>query len=157
MKTLGHNSLMILIIILVVFSSSSFSPRCEALFQWSTGVEVHVMNALLSSSPILVRCQSKNDDLGYHTLAVYDEFRWNFKSHVFSRTLFFCHFYLDAEQKESVFDTYTEDLALDHCGNYPDKNHYRCYWLAREDGFYLGPDLNHTSAFVKLNEWQKRV
>ncbi|RAL50428.1 hypothetical protein DM860_016895 [Cuscuta australis] len=160
MKTLGYNSLMMMMVItinLVVVLSSPSSQYEDSKLVMNSKVDVHVMNEM-SSLPILVRCQSKDDDLGYHILDTAEEFQLNFKNNIFDTTLFFCHFYMEdaaSKRKDTVFDVFTENYMNnpDCCSHYPERYHYRCYWLVRDDGFYLGPDLNNRRTFVRLHEW----
>lgn len=94
-------------------------------------------------SPLQVRCQSKDTDIGMHTLPEGQELKWHFLSKLWS-TLYFCHFYWNSKDKSfAVFDA---KIALHHCkGSFVTK----CYWEARPDGFYL----NDGGKWTKINDW----
>ncbi|KAK3017546.1 hypothetical protein RJ639_007418 [Escallonia herrerae] len=80
----------------------------------------------------------QDDDMGYHTLYVGDDFHFRFRNNVARTTLFFCHFYWDSKDKKfDVFNMkqYGESCKLREFGipNY-------CYWYVEADGFYF---VNH--------------
>ncbi|VFQ94371.1 unnamed protein product [Cuscuta campestris] len=144
-----------LFVVVVISSPSPPSQYEDSKLVMNSKVDVHVINEM-SSLPILVRCQSRDDDLGYHILDTAEEFQWHFKNTIFDNTLFFCHFYMEdaaSRRKDSVFDVFTNDYMNNRCSHYPERYHYRCYWLVRDDGFYMGPDLNDRTTFVRLHEW----
>ncbi|XP_022974913.1 S-protein homolog 1-like [Cucurbita maxima] len=67
---------------------------------------IHVVNGL-SKLGLLVHCQSKDDDLGYHRLLNHgDDYQWNFK-----------HLWLRDRCKHGTVGT--------------------CIWTAKDDGIYL--------------------
>lgn len=90
-------------------------------------VVVHVISNL-SSAPLQLRCQSKDDDLGVHTLAPNQDYNWSFCDSIESNTLFFCH--LRAGQKDKSFVVY-DSTGRSQCV----KN--VCTWIARDDGIYF--------------------
>ncbi|KAL7175052.1 hypothetical protein ACSBR2_028788 [Camellia fascicularis] len=59
--------------------------------------EVHVISNV--PNPLRVRCQSKDNDFGMHTLNNGQDFFWRFRPR---HTLFFCHFYWGS--KDKMFD-----------------------------------------------------
>ncbi|EYU37414.1 hypothetical protein MIMGU_mgv1a020317mg, partial [Erythranthe guttata] len=72
-------------------------------------VYVSVYNNLPENTPpMLLHCQSKNDRLGYHTLAKGENFDFDFCP--VWRTLFFCHVWWNG--KDIAFDVYS---YIVHC------------------------------------------
>ncbi|GFP82804.1 hypothetical protein PHJA_000423500 [Phtheirospermum japonicum] len=81
-----------------------------------------------NSKALLVRCQSKDDDLGMRTLYPGQGFDWSFNINIIRSTLFFCHFYW--ESKQDTFDVFNTKWDL-----------YRVYnYVVRTDGVYLNND-----------------
>jgi len=111
-----------------LFIHISYTECEEKIFGFEKH-EVHIVNGLPDNTNMLeFRCQSKDNDLGYHTLLVGEEYYWKFRENFFGKTLFFCHFYWQG--KEKAFDVYNKDT---YClGPTP-----KCYWLAKADGFYF--------------------
>ncbi|KAI5660607.1 hypothetical protein M9H77_19930 [Catharanthus roseus] len=109
---------------------------------------VHIFNQLpVGSNPLTVRCQSKNDDIGYKTLDVNEEFQWHFFDNLF--TLFFCHFWWD--NKQAVFDVFNRSFGPFKCYNHiPGQGEQTCTWHVRADGFYMATGYE----FIKYNTWQ---
>ncbi|KAK4732707.1 hypothetical protein R3W88_025695 [Solanum pinnatisectum] len=96
---------------------------------------VYITNKLPSHSPKLTfHCASKNDDLGYHDLAINQVFNWSFCEAILSRTLFFCHFWWGS--KEKVFDVFNDPYTCVKGTGNPNIL-TNCKWEARADGFYL--------------------
>lgn len=54
---------------------------------------------IINTYPLFVHCQSKDDDLGYRTLLVGQQFDWKFHIQFFGRTLYFCHFWWQNKDK----------------------------------------------------------
>ncbi|GFQ06871.1 hypothetical protein PHJA_002831100, partial [Phtheirospermum japonicum] len=108
-------------------------------------VKVHVINYLPLNSPILkLRCQSKDNDLGYHTLPVNNDYHWSFCETLFGQTLFFCRFYWGSKQK--VFDVFRAKYSREYNSEH--------FWLAKSDGFYYATE-NLTSSFTKRFDWSR--
>ncbi|GFP80019.1 hypothetical protein PHJA_000145300 [Phtheirospermum japonicum] len=95
------------------------------------------MNNLPSNYPPLnLRCKSKNDDLGYHTLLVNQDFHWSFCQNIFGKTLFFCHLYWGSKQRAFVSFSSKHRSAPS----------FQLYWSARKHGIYLN-NFNDTNIF----------
>ncbi|CAN4090972.1 unnamed protein product [Withania somnifera] len=114
---------------------------------------VHVINKLPPNTPQLqIHCASKDDDLGYHYVAIDEDFNWLFCESFFYRTLYFCHFWWGSKDKSfSVFD---DPKSCIHHG--PTLNELKyCKWEVREDGFYLEQynASNDTYYMQCINEW----
>ncbi|KAL0561640.1 hypothetical protein IC582_002080 [Cucumis melo] len=95
---------------------------------------IHVMNGL-SNADLIVHCQSKDDDLGYHHLANRgDDYQWNFKENFWQTTLFWCK--LEKQNVHVSFESFWPESKStwlrDRCG-------YQgtCIWTAKDDGIYL--------------------
>ncbi|KAK9669238.1 hypothetical protein RND81_13G118200 [Saponaria officinalis] len=91
--------------------------------------------------PVIFRCQSGEEDLGYRILEPGKIFDHGFTSLKFGHLLYFCHFYM--EHKDIRFDVYSNSVGggCDPGKRFPDLPHPQCYnghteWVVREDGFY---------------------
>ncbi|KAK4477132.1 hypothetical protein RD792_016343 [Penstemon davidsonii] len=106
---------------------------------------VHLVNSLAPNtkpSIVTVHCASGNDDLGNHTLALNQEFSFDFCSIPF-KTLFFCHFWWG--NKNKAFDAFDDKRP---CG---ERN---CYWFAKNDGIWLSEHSDPNWALRKLFDWE---
>ncbi|KAJ0514863.1 putative plant self-incompatibility S1 [Helianthus annuus] len=101
-------------------------------------------------NPITVHVQSGDDDLGNHTLALNENENWSFCDSF--KTLFYAHFYWNSRTAFfNVFDTQTSEK---YCSKWAHNKHRRCFWLVREDGFYVGGHLNpFPQGWTKLHDW----
>ena len=110
-------------------------------------VQIRITNGLPNTpSPLRFRCQSKDEDLGTHTLSSGQEFSWKFTYNYLNRsTLYFCHFYWGDMDKS--FDVYNYHLEVICYGFFS----RHCDWIAKPDGFYLGRDNN--PLWIKVNSW----
>ncbi|CAA0825317.1 Plant self-incompatibility protein S1 family [Striga hermonthica] len=97
---------------------------------WFTRVQINIYNDINTpSTPLLVHCMSKDDDLGTHTLNYEQGFRIVFCLKPFS-TLFHCQFQWGDKGKS--FDAYKASWWYGK----PCYDHY-CDWVAKTDGIYL--------------------
>ena len=108
---------------------------------------VHIANNLPNNASSLdLQCQSKDDDVGFHILQMYEEFHWEFYigSWETSSSVYSCQFWW-AERNKS-FVVFHHDIAFRYCttGFFGLVND--CYWYVKEDGFYLSN--SGTSAVV---------
>ncbi|KAI3470518.1 hypothetical protein Pfo_027181 [Paulownia fortunei] len=116
-----------------------FAHKC--FLTWKR--QVHVMNNLPSNSPPLkLHCASGDDDLGYHTLRVNQDFNWTFCENFYPNTLFFCHLWWGSKQK--TFDAFSSKWIG------PDSKHH--YWIAKSDGIYFSYS-NNPQSFTKKFSW----
>ncbi|WOG87842.1 hypothetical protein DCAR_0207074 [Daucus carota subsp. sativus] len=125
-------------------------------------IHVDISNHLPDGSPPLtVRCQSGDDDLGYHELYPNQpSYTWGFGPSWFATTLFFCHFWWDG--KDAVFDVYNEDWGVYYCarfiqsGRYSKKVSDTCYWQVKSDGIYLSKTSDLVSSegpWLQMHKW----
>ncbi|GFQ04886.1 hypothetical protein PHJA_002632700 [Phtheirospermum japonicum] len=90
---------------------------------------VYVANNLPpSSAPLVVRCASKDDDLGNHTVIRNQDFHFDFCDNFWSTTLFFCHVWWG--NKNIAFDAFRESWKSITCAQDD------CYWAVKTDGIY---------------------
>lgn len=82
---------------------------------------------LLQASVMRLRCQSRDDDLGYHNMSVHQEFEWRF-GNIPYRTLFFCHIWW--RNKDVRFDAFNQDIRS-YCSD------NACFWSVRSDGIHF--------------------
>lgn len=91
---------------------------------------IYVANKLPpNSAPLIAHCQSKDDDLGNHTIAVGQNYNWSFCENAAGNTLFFCHLYWGS--KQAVFDVFSDPELANKCS----KN--VCYWEAQSGGIFF--------------------
>lgn len=99
--------------------------KCFILYK----AEVHIINNLPSNStPLVVHCASKNDDLGRHILTINQEFHFDFCVNPFA-TLFFCHLWWGNHNK--AFDAFDVTWKSNPCLD------ASCYWTTKNDGIHL--------------------
>ncbi|KAL9232739.1 hypothetical protein vseg_007811 [Gypsophila vaccaria] len=102
----------------------------------------HIRNDIGRWPVVTYRCQSGDEDLGYKQLRPGEDFHYKFKpGWLWSRTLYFCHFYFDGKNK--MFDVWREEVDAPYCRRLDNKLdwHQNCYrgqleWVIRDDGFY---------------------
>ncbi|KAK6137855.1 hypothetical protein DH2020_028410 [Rehmannia glutinosa] len=131
---------LLFVIMLNILQSSACFPTAK--------IDIHVINNLPSKSPPLtLRCQSKDDDLGYHTLKVKQDFSWSFCENIYGRTLFFCHLWWGSKQQS--FDVFKSKLFKSKFTKVPKPQYY---WIAKSDGIYFS-NSNTPSTFTKKYDW----
>lgn len=113
-------------------------------------LHVEIYNYLLSNVPTLtLHCQSKDNDLGFHTLPLNQLYTWSFRMNFWQTTLFFCHFWWGGKQTSfDVFDRKLYTLV-------GDSNFFT--YQVRADGFYFwifDPD-NKTYSWQLIRRWDK--
>ncbi|KAI3458753.1 hypothetical protein Pfo_015416 [Paulownia fortunei] len=134
--------LVFLIITTTILQISALEKR-KCVFVWR--YEVHIINNLpRRSAPLKLHCASRDDDLGYHTLPINQDFHWQFCANIFNTTLFFCHFWWGS--KEKVFNVFDSDRR--------GKCDVTCNWIAKSDGIYFsGFNFNTTKSLSKEFNW----
>ncbi|KAJ9190435.1 hypothetical protein P3X46_001639 [Hevea brasiliensis] len=97
---------------------------------------VHVINGLSSNNnPLLLHCESLDDDLGNHTLYVGGDFNFKFGLKVLGgKTIFTCDFKWDLKHQH-VF-VFRDSIEASTCCVGDDN----CYWRAQDDGIYFKVD-----------------
>ncbi|KAL8235045.1 hypothetical protein R6Q59_021145, partial [Mikania micrantha] len=113
---------------------------------------VYIYNGI--NDHITVHVQSRDDDLGNHTLALNDNENWGFCENITFKTRFYAHFYWNS--KTAFFDVFDEHTSQRYCTQWKFRirRARRCFWLVREDGFYLGERLNpFPDGWIKLHDW----
>lgn len=135
------------IAIIIYNNKHVVSPQC---FQPSMKFHVHIANKLpKNSNPLTVHCESKDDDLGYETLLVNQEMKWDFCDDPKHNTIFQCLFWWDkAIAAFHVFDE-TKEMKRNCNNKIGGQGKRTCYWEAREDGFYLAT----LQGFKLLQDW----
>ncbi|MFS7981657.1 putative plant self-incompatibility S1 [Helianthus anomalus] len=111
---------------------------------------VYIYNGI--KDPITVHVQSRDDDLGNQTLALNENKNWGFCELISFKTLFYAHFYWNS--RTAFFDVYDAQTSLQYCQKWKMVRVRECFWLVREDGFYLGKHLNpFPEGWTKLYDW----
>ncbi|KAK4732709.1 hypothetical protein R3W88_025697 [Solanum pinnatisectum] len=119
----------------------------------TTVMEVHIFNKLpFNLLPLQIHCESGDDDLGQHSLAIDEDYHWRFCEAFMGSTLYFCQFQWGIRYKK--FNVFNDvEYCLDGLKS-PNRLHY-CKWEVRNDGFYLEQYnvLNDTYHMTFLYEW----
>ncbi|KAL1542413.1 hypothetical protein AAHA92_26512 [Salvia divinorum] len=89
-------------------------------------------NLPTNSPPLQVHCSSKDDDLGYHTLAPGAEYQFSFCENPLA-TLFSCRFLWNGNDKG--FHVY--DAKWDHNRCIIGNRHGVCYYAVKPAGFFF--------------------
>lgn len=133
MMTNLHGRILLSILFLLCFLVQSANVSAFILQKY----RVFIFNGLPNNNnPLQIRCQSKDDDLGYHNLLMDQNFNWHFRTNFWGTTKFWCHFWwLNKDQADDVFDSIISLLCYDKT----------CKWVVKEDGFYLNG--------IKVYEW----
>lgn len=107
-------------------------------------IHVNITNRLQTSNPPLgLHCKSKDDDLGYHTLALNQFYTWAFHDNFWDTTLFWCNFWYKG--KHAGFVVYSRHVRCDGESD-------TCYYEARPDGFYLSRS-QEAGSWQKVSPW----
>ncbi|KAI3780503.1 hypothetical protein L2E82_10484 [Cichorium intybus] len=124
--------LIVLMLCVISFVSSSNSGEINILEPYT----VHIIDWEIAN--LIVHVQSKDNDLGNHTMTIHDAFHWKFRRNFGETTEFIGNFYwmtLDNQVYQEVdFQVFNNDIA-DECGNKLSENH--CYWFVTTVGFYF--------------------
>ncbi|CAH1429542.1 unnamed protein product [Lactuca virosa] len=117
---------------------------------WLGSWSVYIYDAI--KDPITVHIQSKEDDLGNRTVAFNDYTNWKFCLSSGGRTRFYAHFYWNS--RTAFFDVYDNDMAFTYCTDNNTFKQQKCFWLVRDDGFYISRHYNpFPGGWTKLHEW----
>ena len=97
---------MALLFAIVVIIPCSSSIRVETQYDVGPFEPFTVSINDIGLPGLQFRCQSGDDDLGYHTLNTMEECHFSFTVDFWDNTLFFCHFYWNSKDLSFVvFDT----------------------------------------------------
>ncbi|XP_010910063.2 self-incompatibility protein S1-like [Elaeis guineensis] len=91
-------------------------------------VHVSILNRLGKGRSIDIHCQSKDNDLGLHTIPDGGEYGWDFSVNAFGSTLFYCDLAWEAVP-EFHFDAYAYWRDQNRCSS-------QCSWLLAQEGVY---------------------
>lgn len=128
----------ILFVIVEAFVLRGFVDGCFA----TSKHHVHILSNLpRNSAPFKIRCQSRDTDLGYHTLAPNQKFEWEFCNNFFGNTKYFCHFTWGSNDK--TFDVFDEKV-------FGWSNH-DSWWVAKSDGVYFDTHQEPTQLTKKFD------
>ncbi|PWA68742.1 plant self-incompatibility S1 [Artemisia annua] len=107
------------------------------------------------SGPLSVHVKSGNDDLGEHTLAVFENTNWQFCENFWMTTMFWADFNSNGTRTAS-FHVWDHQLGLTYgSGSYINIDR-RLVWLVRDDGFYVGKRISpFPDGWEKLHDWLK--
>lgn len=95
--------------------------------------------------PLLYHCKSGDTDFGKKSLLPGQSFHWNFKSNIFSTTVYTCDFQWGPRKKGfDVFDASWKNI------------HNTYNYVVKDDGFYgnFDPD-DHEANLEFLYKWEK--
>ncbi|EEF44310.1 conserved hypothetical protein [Ricinus communis] len=108
-------------------------PRVRFCFKFT----VHVINGLSTNQhPLFIHCQSRDDDLGGHTLYKGGDFNFRFGvKFIGPKTWFTCD--MTWGSKHQHVDVFRQKIEGSMCCN--DGGNI-CYWRAQDDGIYFSVD-----------------
>ncbi|XP_043694400.1 S-protein homolog 5-like [Telopea speciosissima] len=139
-----HQTSMVLVIL--VFLALTMSPMASS-FPYSKRVHVYIVNDLGSGKILTIHCQSKDDDLGVHSLDFEKVYTWSFKNIVYGETLFYCDLEWERSPGEKVtshVDVYDGSKDIKLCGA-------DCWRMVQQEGiFALDPD---NASVRKMGSW----
>ncbi|PWA71191.1 plant self-incompatibility protein S1 family [Artemisia annua] len=138
--------LFFIVFILLVLSCFNSSNACSIFV---TEFTVYIKSTIVGED-VTLRCQSKDDDFGYHVLnSSKVDYDWSFCQNFWGSTLYFCHFW--RPNYEQVFDVFNNTIVK-HCiqGTFDDNI---CSYEVRDDGFYLFKQDNYV--WVKWFDWKQ--
>ncbi|KAK6137915.1 hypothetical protein DH2020_028341 [Rehmannia glutinosa] len=133
-----------LLLCFILYNASHF--QASACFLPRLKYYVYVINNLPpnSTEPLKLHCASKDNDLGYHTLTLNQNFNFNFCDNPFA-TVFFCHLWWG--NKNKAFDAYSARWNRNPCIE------HHCYWATKSDGIYFS-DAYPPDNLVKGYDWE---
>ncbi|KAL3649708.1 hypothetical protein CASFOL_006111 [Castilleja foliolosa] len=106
---------------------------------------VYIVNNLPpNSSPLVVHCASKDDDLGNHTVVRNQDYHFDFCDNFWSTTKFFCHVWW--RNKDKAFVVFKEKFGRTSCLKDV------CYWAVKDDGIYYS-NYNPPRGLKKRYDW----
>ncbi|XP_043694401.1 S-protein homolog 5-like [Telopea speciosissima] len=110
-------------------------------------VNVYIVNDLGPGKVLTAHCQSKDDDLGVHSLEFENVYTWSFKNVIYGGTLFYCDFAWERSPGAKVtghVDVYDWFNDIKLCG-------VDCWRMVQQDGiFALDSD---TASVRKMGSW----
>lgn len=109
--------------------------------------DMYILNVV--NNPIVVHIQSKDDDLGNRSVPVNGNTHWGFCLNFFHTTRFYAHFY--SNSRSAFFDVFQYDIVTNVCGKAKAYKEKECFWLVRDNGFYISPQRN--GGWTKLHDW----
>ncbi|KAI3524116.1 hypothetical protein L1887_02768 [Cichorium endivia] len=134
----------------IVSPAESPIPETSNKLCWLGWWKVHIYDAM--KDPITIHVQSKEDDLGNRTIAFNGSTSWKFCLSSYGRTRFYAHFYW--KSRTAFFDVYDYDTASTYCASSNTFKQQNCFWLVRDDGFYISRHYNpFPGGWTKLHDW----
>ncbi|KAF9602528.1 hypothetical protein IFM89_029827 [Coptis chinensis] len=116
-------------------------------------VHVRLRNEIRPGVGLNFRVQSRDDDLGYHTLSYGEEYEFKFIANFWDTTLFFCSAnWWDSTAKVRIqgsFDIYKNSKDRHICWE-------NCTRLARPDGVY-GNYYGDVADLYMMYEWPRQI
>ncbi|KAL7207365.1 hypothetical protein ACSBR1_029341 [Camellia fascicularis] len=80
-------------------------PTIILAFYFVFSNHVHIISAVPDNpTPLLLQCQSSDDDLGYYYLGNGQDFHWHFRMNFFQTTSFVCQFQRNSKYTSLNFD-----------------------------------------------------
>ncbi|KAG7625542.1 putative plant self-incompatibility S1 [Arabidopsis thaliana] len=116
---MGSLETCLLFFVMVMFMSATMSRA-------STSVVIY--NDLGGGLPLRHHCKSREDDLGYQSLAPGRSWSFGFTPDIFGRTLFYCRFSWGAESH--IFDIYKQSRDKE----FQEFGCKKCEWKIRKNG-----------------------
>ncbi|KAG5588364.1 hypothetical protein H5410_048798 [Solanum commersonii] len=98
----------------------------------TTDLQVHIINKLPEQSilSLQIHCESGDDDLGIHNLAIDEDYSWRFCEAFSEHTLYFCRFRWGIKYKR--IDVFNDAYTCLHGLKFPNLLNY-CKWESKDD------------------------
>ena len=135
---------MIMLSIVLIFSFD----QCFMVLGWlGDKVHVYVKNELEAGKTLRIRCKSKNDNLGEHSISFNEIYEWSFRNNLWDSTLFWCHM----EWEESSGQKISGSFEIYNGGRDKQRCRRRCEWLVEKRGLYSYN--RNTGSWESLFDW----
>lgn len=134
--------------IFIILSLLLYSFQIIHVYGFLDPYTVFIANGLPNnSSPLVIHPKSKDNDLGFHTLFMNQNYNFHFRMNLFGRTIFWSTF--SWGEKFTSFEVFNLKIADAIC-----LLTNTCYWLVKEDGFYLANVTNpHSIDLRRMRSW----
>ncbi|KAI3925096.1 hypothetical protein MKW98_009746 [Papaver atlanticum] len=109
-----------------------FSSVTDGLGWYNTKTEVVIQNDISPNTTLTFHCKSGDEDLGEHSLASKDSWKFRFFINFFDTTLYWCNFWWvdeNGKQRQEGFQIFKTKRDHPRCG-------YYCRYDVRSDSIY---------------------
>ncbi|KAK4774749.1 hypothetical protein SAY86_009684 [Trapa natans] len=116
-------ALLLLLLALFLSVAAALEKKDESI---TVKASVWVDNKLPSGQNFTIHCQSKDDDLGVHTILPNQNYTFHFHNNIWGTTLFFCR--VTTSYGQGLYDFYKYKRDKKRCTD--------CAYMVTKDGVY---------------------